>query len=143
VKGVVDIQNAKTNYISVGNLDAKRDWGHAKDYVEGMYLMVQQPKPDDYVLATGKLHSIRQMIEKCFEYFDNKITWDGDGLDEVGVDKYGDVVIRVDPKYYRPAEVDLLCGDATKAKDVLGWEPKYTFDDMLEEMLDSALKFSD
>ena len=143
VKGVVDIQNATTNYISVGNLDAKRDWGHAKDYVEGMYLMVQQPKPDDYVLATGKLHSIRQMIEKCFDYFDNKITWDGDGLDEVGVDKYGDVVIRVDPKYYRPAEVDLLCGDATKAKDVLGWEPKYTFDDMLEEMLDSALKFSD
>tara|TARA_X000001382_G_C3176597_1_gene181157 strand:- start:748 stop:1827 length:1080 start_codon:yes stop_codon:yes gene_type:complete len=143
VKGVVDIQNATTNYISVGNLDAKRDWGHAKDYVEGMYLMVQQPKPDDYVLATGKLHSIRQMIEKCFDYFDNKITWDGDGLDEVGVDKYGDVVIRVDPKYYRPAEVDLLCGDATKAKNVLGWEPKYTFDDMLEEMLDSALKFSD
>ena len=119
----------------LGNLDAQRDWGYAKDYVEAMWLMLQQDKPDDYVIATGKMYSVRDFVEACAPYFDMNIMWMGEGLDEVGIDKKtGNVIIKVDPKYFRPAEVEQLLGDATKAKKELGWEPKTSFEQLVKEM---------
>ena len=119
----------------LGNLNAKRDWGHAKDYVEAMWLMLQQDTPEDYVIATGKQYSVKQFVDKAAPYFGFNIVWEGEGLDEVGYDiTSGKVVIRVDPKYFRPAEVETLLGDATKAKEQLGWEPKISFDQLIEDM---------
>ena len=140
VQGVANIAKGKQSHIELGNLDAKRDWGHAKDYVEGMYLMMQQPEGDDYVLATGELHSVRELVERCFAAVDMKIKWEGDtGLNEVGMDEYDNTVVRINPDFYRPAEVELLLGNPQKAKDVLGWEPKYTFESMIDEMMEAAL----
>ena len=136
VKGVADIARGKLTNIELGNLDAERDWGHAKDYVYGMYLMTQQPQGDDYVLATGELHSVRELVEKCFRSVDMRVYWEGKpGVGETGVDENGNTVVKVNPKFYRPAEVDLLLGDATKAEEVLGWKPKYTFESMIDEMM--------
>ena len=119
----------------LGNLNALRDWGHARDYVEAMWLMLQQKKPDDYVIATGRMYSVKQFVEACAPYFGMDIEWQGDGLDEGGVDKKtGHVIIRVDSKYFRPAEVEQLLGDPTKAKKELGWEPKTSFEKLVEEM---------
>ena len=140
VQGVSNIAKGKQPHIELGNLDAKRDWGHAKDYVEGMYLMMQQPEGDDYVLATGELHSVRELVERCFAAVDMKIKWEGDaGLNEVGMDEYDNTVVRINPDFYRPAEVELLLGNPQKAKDVLGWKPKYTFESMIDEMMEAAL----
>jgi GDPmannose 4,6-dehydratase len=112
----------------LGNLDAKRDWGHAKDFVEAMWLMLQQNEPDDYVIATGVQYSVKDFVEESASYFGMKIVWMGEGLDEYGYDlNTKKVVIRVDPKYFRPAEVETLLGDASKAKEKLGWEPKISF----------------
>lgn len=120
----------------LGNLEAKRDWGHAKDYVEGMYLMLQQDEPEDFVLATGKTHSVRDCCELAFRHAGINLEWIGEGLDEKGINaETGDVVIEIDPRYFRPAEVDLLIGDATKAHEKLGWYPKYSFDELIEEMI--------
>ncbi|MCX7642153.1 MAG: GDP-mannose 4,6-dehydratase [Elusimicrobiales bacterium] len=125
----------------VGNLDSKRDWGYAKEYVEGMYLMMQQKKPDDYVLATGETHSIREMIEYAFKYAGFDIVWKGKGIDEKGVDKKtGKVLVEISPKCFRPAEVEILVGDATKAKKILGWEPKVRFEKLIEIMVDADLR---
>ena len=136
VKGVADIARGKLTHIELGNLDAERDWGHAKDYVYGMYLMTQQSQGDDYVLATGELHSVRELVEKCFRSVDMRVYWEGKpGVGETGVDENGNTVVKVNPKFYRPAEVDLLLGDATKAEEVLGWKPKYTFESMIDEMM--------
>ena len=136
VKGVADIARGKLTHIELGNLDAERDWGHAKDYVYGMYLMTQQSQGDDYVLATGELHSVRELVEKCFRSVDMRVYWEGKpGVGETGVDENGNTVVKVNPKFYRPAEVDLLLGDATKAHEVLGWKPKYTFESMIDEMM--------
>lgn len=122
--------------ISLGNLDAKRDWGYARDYVEAMWLMLQQKEPDDYVVATGETHSIRELCEKAFSVINIKIGWKGKGLKEKGVDKKtGKVLIDIDPKYFRPTEVDYLIGDATKAKKKLGWEPKVRFEELVEMMV--------
>ena len=119
----------------LGNLNAKRDWGHAKDFVEAMWLMLQQDEPDDFVIATGVQYSVREFVEEAAPYFGMKIRWEGEGLDEVGIDDLsGKVVIRVDPKYFRPAEVETLLGDATKAKEKLGWEPKISFKQLVEDM---------
>jgi GDPmannose 4,6-dehydratase len=119
----------------LGNLNAKRDWGHAKDYVEAMWLMLQQDTPEDYVIATGEQYSVKEFVEKAAPYFGMKIVWMGEGLNEVGIDKLSKkTVIRVDPKYFRPAEVETLLGDATKAKVELGWEPKISFDQLIEDM---------
>jgi GDPmannose 4,6-dehydratase len=105
-----------------------------------MYLMMQQPEGDDYVLATGELHSVRELVERCFAAVDMKIKWEGDtGLNEVGMDEYDNTVVRINPDFYRPAEVELLLGNPQKAKDVLGWEPKYTFESMIDEMMETAL----
>ena len=119
----------------LGNLNAKRDWGHAKDFVEAMWLMLQQDEPDDYVIATGVQYSVKDFVEAAAPYFGMKIEWVGEGLDEVGYDwNTKKAVIRVDPKYFRPAEVETLLGDASKAKEKLGWEPKTSFKQLVEDM---------
>lgn len=129
----ISVGNQKVLYL--GNLDAKRDWGHAKDYVRAMWLMLQQDDPDDYVIATGKQYSVREFVEKTAPYFGMNIEWYGSGNDEIGVDKNTKkTIIAVDPKYYRPAEVETLLGDPTKAKEKLGWEPEITFDELIEDM---------
>ena len=133
--GLSAISKGEQECLYLGNLNALRDWGHARDYVEAMWLMLQQDKPEDYVIATGKMYSVRDFIEACAPYFDMDIMWIGEGLDEVGIDKKtGNVIIKVDPKYFRPAEVEQLLGDATKAKKELGWEPKTSFEQLVKEM---------
>tara|TARA_B100000674_G_C37896074_1_gene941393 strand:- start:508 stop:1527 length:1020 start_codon:yes stop_codon:yes gene_type:complete len=137
INGVKDIINGKKDVIQLGNLDSKRDWGHAKDYVYGMWLMLQQNIPNDYVLATGKTWTIKQFIEKAFLYKSIKISWQGSGLQEKGIDEDGNVRIIVNPKYYRPCEVDLLLGDPKKAQNVLGWTRDYDLDKLIEDMFES------
>jgi len=119
----------------LGNLNAKRDWGHAKDFVEAMWLMLQQDEPEDFVIATGVQYSVREFVEEAAPYFGMKIVWEGEGLDEVGIDKFsGKTIIRVSTKYFRPAEVETLLGDAFKAKEKLGWEPRTSFKQLVEDM---------
>ena len=130
-----DIQTGKQDCLYLGNLTALRDWGHAKDFVEAMWLMLQQDAPDDFVIATGEQYSVKQFVEKCAPYFNMEIQWQGQGLDEIGIDiKTGKTVVRVDEKYFRPAEVQSLLGDASKARTKLGWIPNYTFDMLVHEM---------
>ena len=133
--GLSAIAKGDQECLYLGNLNALRDWGHARDYVEAMWLMLQQKKPDDYVIATGRMYSVKQFVEACAPYFGMDIEWQGHGVDEVGVDKNtGNVIIKVASKYFRPAEVEQLLGDATKAKKELGWEPKTSFEKLVEEM---------
>ena len=134
-QGLSKISVGLQDVLELGNLNAKRDWGHAKDFVEAMWLMLQQDQPEDYVIATGVQYSVRQFVEEAAPYFGMKILWEGEGLNEVGIDKNtGKTVIRVNPKYFRPAEVETLLGDATKAKEKLGWEPKISFKQLVEDM---------
>lgn len=124
----------------LGNIDAKRDWGYAKDYVEGMWRMLQQEQPDDYLLATGETHTVREFIEETAKILGMELVWEGKGVDEKGRDsKTGKIIIEIDPKYFRPAEVDLLIGDPSKAKEKLGWEPKTKFHDLVKLMAESDL----
>jgi GDPmannose 4,6-dehydratase len=135
VRGLSRISVGIEDCLYLGNLDAKRDWGHAKDFVKAMWLMLQQEKPDDYVIATGEQYSVRQFVEAAAPYFGMKISWEGEGLKEIGYDvNTKKPVIRVDPKYFRPAEVETLLGDSTKAKEQLGWEPKISFNQLVEDM---------
>jgi GDPmannose 4,6-dehydratase len=138
VDGLKDFkENGKV--LTLGNMNALRDWGHAKDYVRAMWLMLQQDKPDDFVIATGVQYSVRQFVEACAPYFDIDIEWSGEGENEIGTDrKTGKVVIKVDKRYYRPAEVETLLGDPSKAKSVLGWEPEYDFNSLVKEMCEVA-----
>jgi GDPmannose 4,6-dehydratase len=132
------IKTGKQECLYVGNLDAKRDWGYAPDFVEGMWLMLQQEKPDDYVLATGETHTVREFIEKSFLRLGTTIVWEGEEDKEIGTcSKTGKTIICVDPKYYRPTEVELLLGDPSKAKKQLGWEPKVTFEKLVTIMTDA------
>lgn len=125
----------------LGNIDAKRDWGHARDYVKGMWMMMQVDKPDDYVLATGETHSIRTFAELAFRHAGIELEWKGNGVDEKGIDKAsGKTLIEVDPKYFRPTEVDLLVGDATKAHTELGWKHECCFEDLVKEMMVADLE---
>lgn len=135
-RSVAKIKNGLESKLYLGNLDAERDWGHAKDYVEGMWLMLQQNTPDDYVLATNRKISVRRFVELSFNEIGINITWIGTGVDEKGIDsKTGDTLVEIDPTYFRPTEVDLLLGDYTKAKNNLGWEPKYTVEELISEMV--------
>jgi GDPmannose 4,6-dehydratase len=135
VNGLEAVGAGRQECLTLGNLTALRDWGHAKDYVEAMWLMLQQDTPDDFVIATGEQYTVKQFVEHCAPYFALKIRWEGEGLNEVGIDTNTNrVVIRVDPKYFRPAEVQTLLGDSTKARSVLGWQPKHSFDDLVEDM---------
>ena len=128
------ISEGKQDCLYLGNLDALRDWGHARDYVEAMWLMLQQEQAEDFVIATGEQYSVRRFVEKCAPYFGMNIRWEGSGLDEIGINSDGETVIRVDSKYFRPAEVETLLGDATKAKKKLGWEPKISFNKLVQDM---------
>jgi GDPmannose 4,6-dehydratase len=136
VQGLKAIHEGKTNQpVMMGNLNARRDWGHAKDYVQAMWLMLQQEKPEDFVIATGNMYSVRQFAEACAPYFNMIIEWQGEGLNEVGIDKIsGKTVIAVDRKYFRPAEVEQLLGDSSKARNDLGWTPRYDFYSLVEDM---------
>jgi GDPmannose 4,6-dehydratase len=139
-RAVAAMEMGKQDKLYLGNLDAKRDWGHAREYVEGMWRILQQPEPDDYVLATGETHSVREFVEAAFATVGKKITWQGSGVLEKGVcAKSGQVLIEVDPRYFRPAEVDLLLGDAEKARAKLGWTPKVHFADLVKEMVEADL----
>lgn len=124
----------------LGNLDAKRDWGHAKDYVEGMWRMLQQETADDFVLATGQMVTVREFVEKSFSRAGIGITWQGEGVNEKGLDPEGNVLVEVDSKYFRPAEVEQLLGDPSKAKTELGWQPTYTLEELINEMVDEDMK---
>jgi GDPmannose 4,6-dehydratase len=118
-----------------------RDWGHARDYVEGMWMILQQNKPDDYILATGEKHSVREFVEKAFARIDRRIEWCGSGIDEKGIDtRSGEMLIEIDSRYFRPSEVDFLIGDPSKAREKLGWQHKISFDDLVAEMVDADLE---
>ncbi|MDL1969867.1 MAG: GDP-mannose 4,6-dehydratase [Candidatus Desulfofervidaceae bacterium] len=135
-RGLVRIKLGKQDCLYLGNLEAKRDWGYAKDYVEGMWLMLQQNEPDDYILATGEMHSVREFVEEAAKLLGFKLVWEGKGLDEVGIDKNTNkTIIRIDPYFFRPTEVELLVGDYTKAQKKLGWKPKTTFKELVEIMV--------
>lgn len=135
INGVKDIVAGKISHITLGNIDSQRDWGHSKDYVYGMWLMLQQDKPDDYVLATGTTTSVRKFIEKAFAYVNINIKWEGEGVNEIGKNAdTNDIVVKIDAKYFRPCEVDLLLGDATKAKTLLNWTMNYDLDLLIDDM---------
>jgi GDPmannose 4,6-dehydratase len=135
VRGLANISTGFQNVLELGNLNAKRDWGHANDFVEAMWLMLQQDTPEDYVIATGKQYSVRDFVEEAAPYFGMSIVWKGDGISEIGVDKFtGKTIVKVNAKYFRPAEVETLLGDASKAKKKLGWEPKTSFKQLVEDM---------
>ena len=135
-RAIAAIETGKQDCLYLGNLDSQRDWGHAKDYVEGMWRIVQQKEPDDYVLATGEIHSVREFVEVAFAEVGRKIIWDGEGVEEVGRDpKTNAALVRIDPRYFRPTEVEQLLGDASKAKAKLGWVPKIKFHELVEEMV--------
>lgn len=140
-RGLARILSGKDNHLYLGNLDAKRDWGYAPDFIEGMWLMLQQQKPEDFVLATGETHSVREFVEECMKILKIDFEWRDKGAKEIGVDKKTKkVLIQIDSKYYRPAEVDLLLGDPSKAKEKLGWQPKTTFKKLVRIMLESDLR---
>ncbi len=135
VNGLHEIKTGLQKCLYLGNMNAKRDWGHAKDYVEAMWLMLQQDKPKDYVIATGEQYSVREFVERCAPKFGFDIEWEGEGLDEVGRDKIsGKIIIKIDPKYFRPAEVESLLGDSSLARNELNWKPKYSFQQLVDEM---------
>lgn len=139
-RAVAAIHHGEQETLYLGNLDASRDWGHAQDYVEGMWLMLQQDEPDDYVLATGEAHSVREFVERAFACIGRMIAWRGAGLEEEGIDEEsGAVLVRVDPRYFRPAEVDKLLGDASKARAKLGWANRTSFDELVQEMVSADL----
>jgi GDPmannose 4,6-dehydratase len=152
-RAVARIQLGLQKKLYLGNLDAKRDWGHARDFVKAMWLMLQQDKPDDYVIATGKSHSVREFVELAFKEIGAEIQWKGKDVKEVGVIKKltsrgrrttsvkkGEVVVEIDPRYFRPTEVDELLGDASKARKTLGWEPRISFQEMIAAMVKADLE---
>ncbi len=139
-RAVAGIQLGVQKTLYIGNLDSKRDWGHARDFVEGMWRIVQQDTPDDYVLATGETHSVREFVELAFSRVGRSIEWRGKGVDETGIDAAnGDTLVKIDSRYFRPAEVDLLLGDASKARNILGWKHTVTFPELVADMVESDL----
>ena len=139
-RAVARIKLGLQEKIYLGNIDSKRDWGHAKDFVEAQWLILQQDQPDDYVIATGKQYSVREFVDAAFHEVGINIRWDGKGIDEKGYDDSGKVLVEVDPRYFRPTEVETLLGDPTKAKEKLGWQPKVTFKELVAEMVREDLK---
>ena len=140
-RAVAAIECGYQEKLYLGNLDARRDWGHARDYVEGMWLMLQQPEPDDYVLATGVAHSVREFVEKAFARVGRKVAWQGKNESERGIDAAtGKILIEVDPRYFRPTEVDFLVGDPSKARRKLGWSHRVSFDELVTQMVDEDIK---
>jgi GDPmannose 4,6-dehydratase len=139
-RAVAAIEVGQQQQLFIGNMNARRDWGHARDYVEGMWMIMQQPEPDDYVLATGESHTVREFIERAFAVVGRRVRWRGEGVNEVGVDEAsGKELVKVDPGYFRPTEVDVLQGDATKARSKLGWKHRVSFDELVTELVTSDL----
>jgi len=140
-RAVARITKGKQDKIYLGNMNSKRDWGFAEDYVKMMWMMLQHDTPEDYVIATGETHTVREFVEAAFKHVDVEIEWQGEGVDEKGIDKdTGEVLVEVDPKYFRPTEVDLLIGDPSKAKEELGWEPEVKFKELVQLMVQSDLE---
>ncbi len=139
-RGLSRIKVGLQKGLFLGNLDAKRDWGHARDYVEMQWLMLQQEKPQDFVIATGRQYSVREFVQRCAKMLELELTWQGSGVEEKALDKDGNVVVAVDPRYFRPTEVETLLGDPTKAQSELGWVPRTTFDDLVREMIEADLQ---
>ncbi|RXH56538.1 GDP-mannose 4,6-dehydratase [Granulicella sibirica] len=139
-RGLARIKVGLQTSLFLGNLDAKRDWGHARDYVEMQWLMLQQDTPRDFVIATGKQYSVREFVKRCAELLDLELSWQGSGSEEKALDPFGSVVVAVDPRYFRPTEVDTLLGDASKAREELGWTPTTSFDELVREMVEADLK---
>lgn len=139
-RGLARIKVGLQGQLFMGNIDAKRDWGHARDYIEMQWLMLQQEKPQDFVIATGQQYSVREFIQRCAKLLELDLTWSGSGLDEKAVDSHGNTVIAIDPRYFRPTEVETLLGDASKAKRELGWTPRTSFDELVREMVESDLQ---
>ena len=142
-RGLARIKVGLQDRLYLGNLDALRDWGHARDYVEMMWRMLQQKEAKDYVIATGEQHSVREFVERSAGHLDMKITWEGYGAEERGTDQHGNVIVCVDPRYYRPTEVETLLGDASKARTELGWQPRVTFPELVKEMVEQDLKIAE
>ena len=140
-RAIAAIVNKKQKYLYLGNLNAKRDWGHAKDFVEGMWMILQHKQPDDFVLATSKAYSVKDFVQLAFSFVDIKIEWSGNGVNEVGKNKKdGKILVKIDSTYFRPAEVDYLRGDYSKAKKTLGWKPKISFKELVKEMVEAELQ---
>jgi GDPmannose 4,6-dehydratase len=139
-RGLARIKVGLQETLFLGNLDAKRDWGHARDYVEMQWLMLQQETPKDYVIATGEQHSVRSFVERCAQKLDMQLTWKGSGVDEKAYDPKGKLVVAVDPRYFRPTEVETLLGDPSKAKRELGWTPRTSYEQLVDEMIEADLK---
>ena len=139
-RAVASIKHGLQQKVFLGNLDATRDWGHARDYVEGMWLILQQETPDDYVLATGESHSVREFVEKAFAHIGRTVVWQGSGLEQKGIDKSnGEILVEIDSRYFRPTEVDALLGDSSKARAKLGWKHRTSFDDLVRDMVQGDL----
>jgi GDPmannose 4,6-dehydratase len=142
-RAVAHIEHGLQDCLYLGNLDAKRDWGHARDYVEGMWRMLQEDEPDDYVLATGETHSVREFVQLAFRQVGREIVWSGKGVDEMGKDRRtGQMLVRIDPAYFRPTEVDLLLGDPRKAQEKLGWHHRTSFGELIAEMVAADMQFA-
>jgi GDPmannose 4,6-dehydratase len=139
-RGLARVKVGLQEQVFLGNLSAKRDWGHARDYIEMQWLMLQQEKPQDYVIATGEQFSVREFVTRCAKLLDMDLTWQGSGIDETAVDSKGNIVVAVDPRYFRPTEVETLLGDPSKAKRELGWTPRTSFDELVGEMVDADFK---
>jgi GDPmannose 4,6-dehydratase len=139
-RGLARIKVGLQTELFLGNLDAKRDWGHARDYIEMQWLMLQQEKPQDYVIATGQQYSVREFVQRCAVLLELDLTWQGSGIEEKALDKFGRTVVAVDARYFRPTEVETLLGDAGKAKRELGWTPRTSFDELVREMVECDLK---
>ncbi len=139
--GLVKVKLGKMDFLELGNLDAKRDWGYAKEYVKGMHMMLQAKQPDTFVLATGRTETVRDFINMTCKALKIKLEWKGEGIEEIGIDAENDkIIIKINPKYYRPAEVELLIGDASRVKKALGWEPKVTLEELCKMMVDADMK---
>jgi GDPmannose 4,6-dehydratase len=139
-RGLARIKAGLQKELFLGNMDAKRDWGHARDYIEMQWMMLQQEKPRDFVIATGEQYSVREFVQRCAALLEMDLTWSGSGVEEKALDRDGNVVVGVDPRYFRPTEVETLLGDASKARRELGWVPRTSFEELVEEMVASDLK---
>jgi GDPmannose 4,6-dehydratase len=138
-RGLARIKVGLQKQLFLGNLDARRDWGHSRDYVEMQWLMLQQEKPQDYVIATGEQYTVREFVQRCARLLELDLKWQGSGVDERALDAEGNVIVSVDPRYFRPAEVETLLGDPRKAMRELGWRPRTSFDELVREMVESDL----
>jgi len=140
-RAVAKIHAGRQKILYLGNLNAKRDWGHARDYVKAMWMMLQREKPQDFVIGTGETHSVKEFVEKAFKVVGTTITWKGEGVDEVGYNQAGEELVKIDPRYFRPTEVEFLLSDPTRAKTELGWQIETSFEDLVKEMVEKDIEF--